>query len=478
MNNIIKISFISIILFLLTACDTSTFTEYSETKNSSLDEENATLNYIEEVTVTDENLSFGGIVVDGYISGATVCLDLNLNSLCDTSEPITISNENGEFSFSSQDFSGYLYIPIIAKGGVDTATNKVFKGELQTIIDTANLSPDDSLIINPLTDLVAISFLRSNAKDATALANSIQEVADVFSLNRDIILTDPMQDITLFAEVQEVQHFKKLIETSATKTYVSNDSTDILTEIKNALVTQIQESVGNTLMLDRVLYTVEIELSINIPENEKTYILAQIAEIQRVLDGFVADSTIDIQNLDRLQLALDNELEEAYANLASAVSESDIEVTYIDIVYESITQSIFSKTSATHDSQACLATNGYQYISHNRFTPERVDDYENSVSIYSGYSLDSDNGVDDLASTEVQLYYTSLTVDKANSSTIVFEDNYTFSFNQAWIENPEHTIYIRTPKDSQNLYGCYKAELNSKLSSEIVLTKVYSYTDI
>lgn len=477
MNNIVKISFISIITLFFTACDTSTFTEYSETPQSYAEqevEENISVNYVEEILKTDENLSFGGIVVDGYISGATVCLDLNLNSLCDTNEPITISNEDGEFSFYSQDFSGYSYIPIIAKGGVDTATNRVFRGELQTIIDTANLSKGDSLIINPLTDLVAISFLRSSIKDGVALLDSIQEVADVFSLNRDVILSDPMQDISLFAKVQEIQHLKKLIETSATKTYVTNGSTDILTEIKSALVTQIQDSIDYTLKLDRVLYTVEIELNINIPENEKTYILAQISEIQRVLDGFVADSTIEIENLDRLQLALDNEMEIAYTNLATAGSESEIEVTYIDIVYETITQSLFSKVSATQDPQACLATNGYQIISHNSFTPERVDDYENGLSIYSGYSLDSDN----LESTEVQLYYTSLTVDRADSSTIVFEDNYTFSFNQAWIENSNHTIYIRTPKDSQNLYGCYKAELNSKLSSEIVLTKVYRYTDI
>ena len=42
-----------------------------------------------------------GAVADGYLVGATVCLDLNENNECDTDEPSATSGENGVFTIST-----------------------------------------------------------------------------------------------------------------------------------------------------------------------------------------------------------------------------------------------------------------------------------------------------------------------------------------------------------------------------------------
>jgi hypothetical protein len=42
--------------------------------------------------------TLSGKVIDGYIIGATVCLDINSNNKCDAGEPTTTSGENGAWT--------------------------------------------------------------------------------------------------------------------------------------------------------------------------------------------------------------------------------------------------------------------------------------------------------------------------------------------------------------------------------------------
>ncbi|GLQ75828.1 hypothetical protein [Vibrio penaeicida] len=42
--------------------------------------------------------SLSGRVADGYLAGATVCLDTNLNMVCDALEPSAISNSEGQYN--------------------------------------------------------------------------------------------------------------------------------------------------------------------------------------------------------------------------------------------------------------------------------------------------------------------------------------------------------------------------------------------
>ena len=47
------------------------------------------------------SVTLSGKVIDGYISGATVCLDLNSNKVCDTGEPSATTGAGGVYSFDA-----------------------------------------------------------------------------------------------------------------------------------------------------------------------------------------------------------------------------------------------------------------------------------------------------------------------------------------------------------------------------------------
>ena len=54
-------------------------------------------------SATTGPVTLAGAVIDGYISGATVCLDLNSNGACDAGEPSSTTGTNGRYSLCDED---------------------------------------------------------------------------------------------------------------------------------------------------------------------------------------------------------------------------------------------------------------------------------------------------------------------------------------------------------------------------------------
>ena len=50
---------------------------------------------------TDNTLSLEGVAADGYLVGATICLDLNSNLSCDSGEPSATTGAGGVFSIDA-----------------------------------------------------------------------------------------------------------------------------------------------------------------------------------------------------------------------------------------------------------------------------------------------------------------------------------------------------------------------------------------
>jgi hypothetical protein len=91
-------------------------------------------------------------VVDGPVQGATVYVDLDRDGEIGAGEPsvdgTTDSNGNLTVTFTPEQIAaGWNNRPLLAKGGIDTETNKAFVGVLA--------APAGSTVINPLTTLVA-----------------------------------------------------------------------------------------------------------------------------------------------------------------------------------------------------------------------------------------------------------------------------------------------------------------------------------
>ena len=101
-----------------------------------------------------------GKVIDGYISGATVFLDLNFNGVKDTNEPSTVSVADGDFSFGLTDseLECASYVPTVVDvpvGAVDAESGEVTEAYQMVLPPTFEpVSGSDSLNISPITSLV------------------------------------------------------------------------------------------------------------------------------------------------------------------------------------------------------------------------------------------------------------------------------------------------------------------------------------
>ncbi len=151
----------------------------------------------------------GGVIVDGYIRGSSVCLDENLNGLCDLGEKSTISNGKGWVSFD--EVESKLAV-IIASKGVDTATNTTFDSTLKKVVSVNLDISENSFIVSPLTTLVAKDFLGSLDKSLEQLDSSRQKIATILSISADNLDKDPMRDKTTFLASQKVFQISQLLE--------------------------------------------------------------------------------------------------------------------------------------------------------------------------------------------------------------------------------------------------------------------------
>lgn len=127
--------------------------------------------------------SLSGVAVDGYIAGATVCMDLNNNTLCDNGEPTASTSGNGGFSLNTTgiEVNGKT---LLVTGGTDIDTNTVLTIPLTSIIDTSLVTQ----ILTPATTLVHAYV----SIDGMSLALAKQRVATRLGVSSDNIFQDPV----------------------------------------------------------------------------------------------------------------------------------------------------------------------------------------------------------------------------------------------------------------------------------------------
>ena len=116
--------------------------------------------------------SLTGTAADGYLDGATVCLDLNLNGVCDTTEPSTTTGTGGQWSLSAtpaQEKNAPILVKAIAGSTTDEDTGNTVSR------DYALYAPAGYKNVNPVTSLV----FQQAVKQGLISASSQQSITSV-----------------------------------------------------------------------------------------------------------------------------------------------------------------------------------------------------------------------------------------------------------------------------------------------------------
>lgn len=133
---------------------------------------------------TGTSSSVSGVVIDGYIANAMVCLDLNKNYLCDVEEPSTTSNSKGAYTLT---FSGSTDNQIIL---AQVFANSKDADDGGKTMDEANRTgytlaapAIQASVITPLTTLVTLDLLTKLDASITATRISTSEKLVQIALN-------------------------------------------------------------------------------------------------------------------------------------------------------------------------------------------------------------------------------------------------------------------------------------------------------
>jgi len=129
---------------------------------------------------------------------------------------------------------------------------------------------------------------------------------------------------------------------------------------------------------------------------------------------------------------------------------------------------IFDKSDAKLDSKACGTFGEFTAIADSTLNPEGFDNRKDGIKITSSLPMSYDP-----YKSEVTLYYPKLTSDKLGVYSAINKDEYYITFDNVWFNNEKQAIYVRTPRDDDGRYSCYRYVLNSSISSSPKATKVY-----
>jgi len=233
--------------------------------------------------------SVKGSAVDGYISGATICLDVNNNSLCEANEVSVLSDNNGKYSLPIKSLTEAQRetVRIIAFGGIDTASNKPFQGILK-----APLTPDEEIInMNALTTIAAIKIV----KNSQALVE-IEKVAKSLGLKTTDITKDILKSSSKKA-YQEALKLQKSLEILA-EALPSNTKIERLENIRRIQLKLAEGFDGTASNVNDILEGTVFDNTLADVENIKT-------QAKNIISSVSFENEDTLEEMERKQLLLE-----------------------------------------------------------------------------------------------------------------------------------------------------------------------------
>ncbi|MEM7197454.1 MAG: S8 family serine peptidase, partial [Pseudomonadota bacterium] len=240
-------------------------------------------------------LSRSGVVVDGYISGATVFIDVDNDGIQDTNEPVTTTNAFGVFDFGTNANFG----DIVASGGTDIST--------QSAHATTYSAPSGSTVVSPLTTLV--DRVAADGNMTVSLAQT--RVRDAFGLDSSIrLLTfDPIAAISSSTTTIASRATGLAVQTAATQI-------DTFIDLASALLLGTGASTSSAQSLQATIAALSVQ--IRSLQSGQTIALGERASVQSVIEQAITNSgaTADVQTRTT---ALAGDTAQIVANLNTSI---------------------------------------------------------------------------------------------------------------------------------------------------------------
>jgi hypothetical protein len=163
------------------------------------------------------------VIVDGYVSGATVYLDTNNNGLREATEPSATTDSSGKYTLTAAlsvaQMNGQR---LRVSGGTDTSTNTAFSHAMSAVIEDAASKP--TIHVTPLSTLVE-GMMAAGA--ATSISQARDNVVKVLGLSSTTVLDrDPLTAATTEKSLlQKMVAVQKALEVLATTEKLATETT-------------------------------------------------------------------------------------------------------------------------------------------------------------------------------------------------------------------------------------------------------------
>ena len=128
---------------------------------------------------SSSSVSIAGAVIDGYIEGAVVCLDVNGNGACDAAEPQTVTDSNGKYSISysgsTKGLQVLTVVPSTAKDKDDGGLTLAQAGKTEfTLQAPAPIASSTDVHVTPFSTMVSQEMVATGSTDAASVESQLK----------------------------------------------------------------------------------------------------------------------------------------------------------------------------------------------------------------------------------------------------------------------------------------------------------------
>ncbi|MCJ8326499.1 MAG: DUF1566 domain-containing protein [Campylobacterales bacterium] len=242
--------------------------------------------------------SISGKIIDGYIDGAKVCIDINANNKCDNNEIQELTDDKGNYSLVTSEIKDISKYNIIAYGGIDLDTNKKFHGVLKSVITDKN-----NLNITPITTLLSSSLILNDDLENTKkiLKEKKNTLAKILDLNVDDLDKDPLilKDNKVYKKALAIQ---KAVEILAS---IDGDYLKVYSTLANSMNTQngLKELISNSFNSSNKTFAAAIQLVDDISKLSDNASLEDRINVAKISNAKSINARKHFQNSDEELLA-------------------------------------------------------------------------------------------------------------------------------------------------------------------------------